>query len=102
MNWSIRSRSLLPSMREPISLLSAACRIGVGAGGYAILARWASLRGGALGLILSVLCAPLAGVVIGTGLVAIFPAIMRWSKERYWLQWQGRYFAFDNHQIRIE
>lgn len=102
MNWRIRSRSLVPSMREPASLLSAACRIGVGAGAYAILLRWTSLRGGAFGLILAVLCAPLAGVVIGTGLVAIFPALMRWSKERYWLQWQGRYFAFDNHQIRIE
>ena len=102
MNWRIRSRSLVPSMREPVSLLSAACRIGVGVGAYAILVRWASLRGGALGLVLAVLCAPVASVVIGTGLVAIFPALMRWSKERYWLQWQGRYFAFDNRQIRIE
>ena len=103
MNWKLSSRNAIPSMREPVSLLSAVCRIGVGVGGYVLLLRWlVSGAGKVPGLILAVLCAPAAGVIIATGLVAIFPALVRWEKAQHLSRWQGRYFAFDDRQIRID
>lgn len=68
---------------------------------YALIVALGWRHGGKGGLIAAVCAAPFAGVAITPALMALLPAYIDWVTARIWQRWQGRYYAFDDHQIRI-
>ncbi len=88
-------------MRDAMGLGPSLAIIATLAGGYAVLVAVLYARGGMDALIFAVLLAPLFAMLAAQALVAFFPAYFGWVKERTWTPWQGRYYVFDQHQIRI-
>ncbi len=68
---------------------------------YALIVALGWRHGGKGGLIAAVCAAPFAGVAITPALMALLPAYIDWVTARIWQRWQGRYYAFDDRQIRI-
>ena len=68
--------------------------------GYPLLVWRASLHGD-VALAMAFGLAPIAAFAIAPALIALFPGYIGWVDERTWGPWQGRYYAFDDHQIRI-
>lgn len=68
---------------------------------YAAVVRFAFCAGGGHGLVGSLIGAPVVAVLVTPALLALFPAYLDWARGRIWRKWQGRYYAFDDRQIRI-
>ena len=45
--------------------------------------------------------APVVGVLLAPAITALVPGVDEWIRERTWKPWQGIYYAFDDHQIRV-
>lgn len=69
--------------------------------GYAWLVWSAFRRGDETLIVMAVGSAPIAAFLMAPALVALFPAYLGWVDARTWEPWQGRYYAFDDHQIRV-
>lgn len=95
-------RSGKAAMRDQMRLSVAIAWLMAGIGVYAFLLLWLVRRFGMqAGLIASLLAAPFIVVALVPALLALFPAYVRWLDERTWRRWQGRYYAFDDRQIRV-
>jgi hypothetical protein len=72
-------------------------------GGYALMVWRAYSRGddpsGSV-TVLSLL-APAVAFVLAPAIVGLFVGYVGWTRERTWEPWQGRYYAFDDHQVRV-
>lgn len=68
---------------------------------YALVVVYGFRQGGKGGLIAALFASPFAGVAITPALLAFVLGYLAWVHERVWKPWQGRYYAFDDHQIRV-
>lgn len=68
-------------------------------GGYAFFVWRAFHFGGSPYKLLA--WAPIIGVLLAPALIALVPGFDGWVRERVWKRWQGIYYAFDDHQIRV-
>ena len=89
------------SMRPSMGLVPSIAIIVVVTTGFALLARRGFEAGDERGMIGVLLAAPVAAVLIAPALIALFPAYVEWVEHRVWGRWQGRYYAFDDRQVRI-
>lgn len=84
---------------EWFDLRRAIAAIVVIGGGYALLVWRVYASGGPPWGVLA--AAPVVAIVLAPPLIALFPAYVGWIQRRTMAPWQGRYYAFDDHQIRI-
>jgi len=97
----------MPFVRVPrvlfdwFTLRRALAVIGIVGAGYAWLVWSAVHRGDETLIVMAVGAAPIAAFLMAPALVALFPEYLGWVDERTWEPWQGRYYAFDDHQIRV-
>jgi hypothetical protein len=72
-------------------------------GGYALMVWRAYSRGGdpTGSVTMLSLFAPVVAFVLAPAIIGLFVGYVGWTRERTWEPWQGRYYAFDDHQIRI-
>ncbi len=89
------------SMRPAMSLGTSVAIVAGVLACYAVVVVFAFRRGGSHGLIYALFAAPVAGVLIAPAVMALLPAYLHWVRERIWHRWQGRYYAFDDRQIRV-
>jgi hypothetical protein len=75
--------------------------IGIVVGGFAVLVWSAFRRGDQVGGTMLVQLAPLVAFVIAMPLIALVCRYFGWIQERTLAPWQGNYYAFDDHQIRV-
>ena len=80
--------------RESMSLTTVIAILAVDVLAFVLLYRW-------LGPRVAVLAAPLFAIVAAPPLINLMPAYWRWVKERSLGKWQGRYYAFDDQQVRV-
>ena len=73
--------------------------IAVFGGGYAFVVWRAYTHGGSPSGLLA--WAPIVGFVLAPALLALVPGFDAWVRERVWTPWQGIYYAFDDHQVRV-
>jgi hypothetical protein len=75
--------------------------IGITAGGYCVLLLSAFRHGDLVGGTMLAQLAPLVAFVIALPLIALVGRYFGWIQERTLAPWQGNYYAFDDHQIRV-
>jgi hypothetical protein len=75
--------------------------IGITVGGYSALLLSAFRHGDLVGGTMLAQLAPLVAFVIAMPLIALVGRYFGWIQERTLAPWQGNYYAFDDHQIRV-
>ena len=101
--FRLRARDLKkPSMRDPPTLRASLLRI-VGVGGaYLLILTWVSHSYGLASAMFAALgLAVFAVPLLVPAVLGVVPAFFRWAGDRSLDRWQGCYYAFENHQIRI-
>jgi len=96
----IRPPRVPRALFEWLTLWRSIAVIGVVGGGYAWLVVRAS-RHGEVALSVATGLAPIVAFLVAPAIIGLLSGYFGWVRERTWEPWHGRYYAFDDHQIRI-